>query len=90
MDKELGRHVFVFNPRDNGGESLVLVTTIYDNGDAAAGLPGGIYTNQELTLNSYCNAASFNLLGAPITPDDLRKLANELDEALIKARASVA
>ena len=89
-EKLLDRHVFVFNPRDNGGEQLMLVTEIYDNGDAAVvGLPGGIYTYQNLSLQSYCNSASIALGGANMTPENLRQLANELDEALARARAGV-
>ena len=78
-DKLLKTHVFCFNPQDNGGEGLTLVTKYFDNGD------GGIYTNQELCLQSYCNQASISLCGAALTPDLLRKLANELDEARIDA-----
>lgn len=83
MEKKVGVHVFSFNPRDNGGEQLSLRTTFLDNGD------GGILTNQELTLHSYCNQASIMLYGASITPEALRRLANELDEALVKAKAQV-
>lgn len=81
-DTFIDRHVFLFNPQDNGGESLVLTTDIIANGD-----PGVVFTNQELTLQSYCNGASFDLVGAPLTPENLRRLANELDEVLAKARA---
>jgi hypothetical protein len=88
-DKLLHRHVFCFNEEDNGGESLTLKTEFYDNGDAAAGLPAGIYTNQELSLMSYGNSASFNLSGAAFTPELLRQLANELESAMIKAEAAV-
>lgn len=76
-------HVFTFNPEDNGGEALMLKTQFFDNGD------GVLYTNQEITLQSYCNAASFELVGATITPDKLRQLANELERAQIKAQAEV-
>ena len=87
--KFLKRHVFLFNKEDNGGESLILTTDFFDNGDAAAGLPDGIYTNQELALQSYGNSASFNLCGAALTPALLRQLANELDKAEIEANAEV-
>ncbi len=83
MDKSVGKHVFCFNPRDNGGEALLLTTELLDNGD------GEIYTSQKLSLQSYCNAANFHLMGAPITSKSLRQLANELDEAMVKAKASV-
>ena len=83
------RHVFSFNPDDNGGEQLTLVTEVFDNGG------GEVFTNQELTLHSYCNSASFTLSGAQILPEDLRRLANELDgvytrrKALSKAKAEI-
>lgn len=82
------RHVFVFNPQDNGGESLVLRTEFVHNGDPVDD-GKGIFTNQELTLHSYCNAASFQLSGASITPEILRKLANELESAGVQARAQI-
>lgn len=82
----LDRHVFVFNPTDNGGESLCLVTNFIMNKS------GEIFTTQELTLQSYCNSASFALHGAQITSDKLRELANQLDakHALVKAKAKAA
>lgn len=83
--KELKYHRFVLNPRANGGESLTLHTTFIDNGDPG---PGGIFTNQRLTLQSYNNAASLELYGAQITPDVLRKLANELERALAEAASA--
>lgn len=82
-DKLLKIHTFVFNKQDNGGEGLLLSTKFYNNGD------GEIYTNQDLTLQSYCNAASFNLAGAPITADLLRQLANELDRAETEAMREI-
>lgn len=87
-EQHLHKHVFVFNPRDNGGESLCLVTDFVDNGDYKAGLGDtGIYTNQRLSLQSYCNSAEFHLMGAALTPENLRKLANELESAMIEAKA---
>jgi hypothetical protein len=84
MDKTLGKHTFAFNPNDNGGEALVLTTEFVDNGDREKD-GSSIFLNQELTLHSYCNSASFNLSGAALTPDNLRKLANELESAKITA-----
>ena len=72
--KEVARHVYCFNEEDNGGEQLILTTIVYDD------KVGGIFFNQELTLGSYCNSASFNLTGAQITPKLLRELANQLEE----------
>ncbi len=81
-NKEVAKHVYVFNKNDNGGESLVLTTTMYDNGDAK----NNIYFNQELTLQSYCNSASFTLCGAALDPAALRELANQLDSELAKVK----
>ena len=83
MEQTLNKHSFLFNKNDNGGESLILTTQFFSNGDPG---PDGIYCNQELVLNSYCNSASFNLYSTMITPELLRQLANELDVALIKAQ----
>jgi hypothetical protein len=80
-DKKVGRLTFVFNEKDNGGEQLVLTTDLYHNGD-----PGGFYTNQELSLNSYSNSASFNLTGCQLTPEKLRELANQLDKMISTAK----
>ena len=78
----LRKHVFTFNKEDNGGESLILYTEMYANGE-----PDGVYYNQELTLSSYSNCATFNLLGAPLTPDLLRELANQLEKVELEAKA---
>ena len=77
-DKLLGKHTFVFNEQDNGGESLSITTEFYANGDPITD-KDGVYTNQTLSLQSYCNSADFNLVGATLTPELLRKLANELE-----------
>jgi hypothetical protein len=79
QNDELARHVFNFSPRENGGESLLLTTIFRDNGDYAAGIEHGVFLNQELTLCSYGNSASFNLCGINLTPKNLRKLADELE-----------
>jgi len=66
-------HVFNFSPKENGGESLILKSTlILDPGNSEP------YLVQELTLQSYCNAATFHLQGIQLTPSNLRKLADEL------------
>ena len=79
MEKPVDEHIFVFNGTENGGEQLILKTKIYDNGDDN----NNIFLIQELELNSYSNSVSFNLSGL-LTPDVLRKLANELDKAICK------
>lgn len=80
-DRLLKRHVFCFNEHDNGGESLTLKTEFYHNGD-----PEGIYTNQEISLQSYCNSASINLCGIQITTESLFKLIQELMVAREEAK----
>lgn len=72
------KHYFDLTPGLNGGESLSLTTTFHDNGD------GEYYTNQELTLQSYGNAATFHLCGASLEPETLRRLASELEALYIK------
>jgi len=77
----VGSHCFTFNKKDNGGEALSLRSTFFTNGDP------GIFLRQELSLNSYCNTATFHI-NFEITPDILRNLADELEEA-IKTTLSV-
>jgi hypothetical protein len=85
-NKILGDHRFNFTPQDNGGEALILRTIFYANGD-----PGidGVFTNQELLLNSYSNSAAFNLTSADLTPKNLRLLADELERAMAEAASQV-
>ena len=63
-------------------EPLILRTEYFDNGDSAAGLESGVYTNQHLVSDNGNIISSFHLCGASITPEGLRKLANELDHFL--------
>lgn len=79
-DTLIKRHVFHFNKEDNGGEAILLKTEFLANGD-----PGEFYINQELSLQSYGNSASFNFGGGPLTPEILRQLADELDDANMQA-----
>lgn len=71
--KEIGRHVFCFNPEDNGREAFLLVTSIHNDGDDN-------YVHQELNLYSCCNCAGFSLCGDYFSPDKLRQLTNELEK----------
>lgn len=80
INEPVKRHRFVFNPKDIGGEHLVFTTNFFHNGD-----PGGIFTNQELTLSSYCNSATIHLAGICITSQNLRDLADQLDKCKQKA-----
>ena len=74
----LKTHSFTFNPEDNGGESLSLTTQFIANGDPITP-DEGIFLNQELSLQSYCNSASINMFGISFTPKALRELANQLE-----------
>ena len=75
----LARNAFRFNADSNGGEALILTTEFIANGDNIT-KKEGVYLNQELTLESYFNSASFNLSGAILTPALLRELADKLEE----------
>lgn len=81
-EKFIGKHVFCFNPDENGGESVTLTTTLIHNGDHKHVIDE-ITFQQELTLMSYGNSATFNLFC--MTPDRLRLLANELEIVTNKA-----
>ena len=74
-DKVLNKFCVNFNTR----ESLSLSTTYIDNGDPITEKCHGIYLNQELTLQSGCDSASLNIFGFHITPESLRKIADELE-----------
>jgi hypothetical protein len=76
-------HVFCFNPEDNGGEAVCLKTRFHENGDNNE---NSIWLEQELSLQSYAHSAGIS--AGVFTPKMLRKLANELDEAMIQARAN--
>lgn len=73
------RHSFIFNDQQNSGEQLVLATTFHDNGD------GSYFLNQKLTLHSYCNRASFDLVTI-MTPKQLRQLADEIEAKMSEAQ----
>ena len=75
MDSRIGRHVFSFNPKENSGEQFTLTTDILKTKE------GSFYTNHEITLQSYGNQSTFKLV-CEITPETLRKLADELEQKL--------
>lgn len=85
QDESFKTHSFNLSPKENGGEALYLTTYFMWNGDDK----DGVYTNQELTLSSYGNSASLNLYGIRITPEILRKLANELESKTIEANKMI-
>ena len=76
MTNYIKTHYFTFNENSNGGEQLLLTTYFYKSQTS-----GEISTIHELTLNSYENKAGFTLSGI-LTPDILRKLADELDKEM--------
>lgn len=82
-DTFLNSHVYCFNPEDNGGESLTLKTEYYWNGDPVT-KKTGIFSVQEISLESYCNSSTFSIQGF-LTPEILRQLADELEAAREKA-----
>jgi len=69
----IARHCFEIGDGP-GGESLTLKSELIHNGEGEKPI-----LNQELTLQSYCNSASFTLCGTPFTPSILRDLANQLE-----------
>lgn len=71
----LNRSVFVFNPQDKDGNTISMMTEYFNNG-----VPGGVFTNQEITLYSNSNSASFHISGFTITPEMLRNLADQLEK----------
>ena len=63
--------------------ALRLEVKYFDNGDQE------VYENQRLILDADCNDASISLCGDILTPEQLRKLANELEAASILADSLV-
>ncbi len=74
--KNKNLHTFVFNPNAHGGESLTLTTRINKN-------PSKYSIDQTIVLMSYDNSASFSL-GFEFTPQNLHKLADELEDFLFE------
>lgn len=64
-------------------EALSLKVKYIDNGD------GAVFENQKLILQGNFDDASINLYGSVFTPEQLRKLANELESASLLANALV-
>lgn len=83
-DTLLHVHRFVFNPQDNGGEQLSLSTKMFSNGDDES---PNVYWNQSIELQSYSNSLSVDLHSVALSPDKLRKLADQLEEAERTAQA---
>ena len=79
-------HSFRFDAAAFGAEALTLTTKFIWNGD---NLGNNVFVNQELTLNADCNKAVFCLFGTTITPERLRELADELEEARNEAKKEI-
>lgn len=72
--EKLGEVYMEMNPEDNGGEAVVIIVEIYDNGDFDA---DSTYTLGRVSLQSYGNSASMSLPN--ITPKFLREFADKLE-----------
>jgi len=79
------RHSFMFNPKDNGGEQIILTTTFFPVSPTSK----EIFTISELVLHSFGNSATFTLGGDIFSPENLRELANQLDVARNEAKAKL-
>lgn len=65
-------HKFDLAPNENGGETVSLLTEVFDNGN------GEHFVNQHLTLHSYSNVATFHLHGIQLTSENLLNLSMQL------------
>lgn len=72
-------HEFDFNL--NSKQKLFLTTEYISNG-----YPGEYFHKQELSLEAYGNNSTFTLFGPVFTPANLRKLADQLEAAELKAK----
>lgn len=74
------KHLFSLNPNDNGGENVSIETKFFDNGDDK----DNIYLNTEISSICYGTSTTNLLLAgsATLTPEKLRKLADEIEEVL--------
>ncbi len=82
-EKIVKTHSHNFNPRASSGESLVLYTHFWDNGDDTC------FHTQELILNSCCNSVTLDLRNVGLDPSDLRKLADELEQSRKDANSQI-
>ncbi len=76
MEKIHRKHVFTFNPEDNGGESFTVTSNVDEEG----------YMTQEVSLQSYGASSCMDIPGW-LTPQALRDFANSLDVFLIRAKS---
>lgn len=76
-DYLLRTHNFAFNnPQNDGKHSIILETKFYNDIDGFS----QVYCYQKLTLYSNGNYSSFNFCRDIFNPDNLRKLADELEK----------
>ncbi len=75
------KKILVFNvdPTINGGESIYISSELHYNGDDKTEKTS-YWLSQEIILRSYGNSASLNLSTAILSPEILRKMANQLEE----------
>lgn len=67
------RHNWVVNPTEKGINQLTIVTEFFDTGDDV------VFTAQKIVLDSHMNSVELKL-GFAITPQELRRLADELEK----------
>ncbi len=77
--KAIHTHAFCFNPEVNGGESITFTTQFVPNDHK-----DDIDLYQKITLMSGGNEASIHV--SHITPNKLRQLASEIEEAQVVAK----
>ena len=75
-------HKFDFNLSSLSDENVWITTEFRANGD-----PGCIFVNQIIQMQSNCNDVQLTLRTHCLTPERLRKLADELEAEMIKAKA---
>ncbi len=75
----LRTHRFILNKHLNSGEQISINTEFCNNGDEITETTG-VYINQTIELQSYGNAMSLIICDGCLTPEELRKLADELDQ----------
>jgi len=81
--KEPIQLVHIVNPNDNGGEQCYIITKIGEDENNV-----NTINSQEIHLNSYCNSVQLNLFTAILTPEFLRKMADDIEANLIHLRNS--
>lgn len=84
-EKIIDIHSIEVNEKSNGSETIVITTTLCDEGDPDP------FLIQEITMMSYGNSANFQLGGSSVlTPRFLRRMADELEAKIITAKTRIA